>query len=320
MMLNTERLKICKLTHDMAADLCRLSQDGANRAFLVDEVYETEEEAARVIELVLDEYDGDRGPFVYAVTLQDGTYIGHVEAALTSEGDWEVGFHIGEDYTGNGYASEALRAFLPFICEKLGMDEVLGIALEENIPSWKTLEKSGFRLEYEGQGRWQGFTAPIRRYVWTPSAPPDIDDFWHDFVKSQGFHPQTEYREAICFDEHDRSEPMLALVLNGKKTAACSSVRYWEWLECDLPEPGDFSIVTDREGRPRCVIETMDVLRMPLSRVTAELVMQECGVDELTDWTARQTALLEKEAVKLRYEYKPDPEVLFEIFEVVWQA
>ncbi len=320
-MLTTEHLHICPFTPDMAYALHRLSLDAANRAFLPDEVFETEAAAARIIELFLDEYEGDRGPFVYAVTLVDGTYIGHVEAALTSDGDWEVGFHIGEGYTGHGYAAEALQAFLPFICEKLELDEILGVCLEENIPSWRTLEKSGFELEYEGQGRYQGFVRPIRRYVWTLRAAEDVDDFWARFIRDMGFHPKTEYREAICLDEYDSAEPQLRLVLQGKKTASITALRFWQWLECDLPEPGDFSILTDRQGRPRCVLETMEVFELPLSRITAvQAALEQGGEVELADWRARRLAHMEAEARSHRYEPEADPTVVLEIFETVWQA
>ncbi len=320
-MLNTERLHILPFTPDMAGDLHRLSLEENNRAFLPDEVFETEAAAARIIELFMDEYEGDHGPFVYAVTLQDGTYIGHVEAALTGDGDWEVGFHIGEDHAGHGYAAEAVRAFLPFIAEKLGLEEILGICCEENIPSWRVLEKSGFELEYEGQGRYQGFVRPIRRYVWTPAAAEDIDDFWARFVREQGFHPKTEYREAICLDEYDSAEPQLHLVLEGRKTAGLTALRFWQWLECDLPEQGDFSILTDREGNPRCVLETMEVIELPLSRITAEQAALEQGsAVELEVWRTRQQARMEKEAVSHRYDPEADPTVVLEVFEVVWQA
>jgi len=319
-MLTTERLIIRPFTPDLAPDLHRLSVEPANRAALPDEVFATEQAAAQVIELFLDEYEGDHGPFVYAVTLQDGTYIGYVQAALTTEGDWEAGFHIGMEYGGHGYAAEALRAFLPFICEKLGLDEILGICLEENIPSWKTLEKSGFVLEYEGQGRYQGFVRPIRRYVWTPDAAEDIDDFWARFVKNEGLHPKTEYREALCLDEYDAAEPLLQLVLQGRRTANVTSRLFWDWLECDLPEPGDFSILTDREGRPRCVLETMEVAELPLSRVQWDMAALEAEDADLAAWQERQRRRLTAEAIKLRRDPEADPMLVLEVFEVLWQA
>ena len=319
-MLTTNRLHILPFTPAMAGDLHRLSVEADMRAFLPDEVYENEEAALRVIQLIMDEYEGDRGPFVYAVTLQDGTYIGHIEAAMTSDGDWEAGFHIGAQFGGHGYAAEALGVFLPYICEKLELEEILGICLEENIPSWKTLEKSGFVLEYEGQGRYQGFVRPIRRYVWTPAHAEDVDDFWARFIREQGFHPKTEYREALCLDEEEEGEPLLALVLSGKKTASVTSRRFWDWLECDLPEEGDFSILTDRSGRPRCVLETMEVHGMPMSKMPWELAMLEGEDADLEGWRARHTLRLAAESRKLRRDPEEDPELLLEVFEVLWQA
>lgn len=319
-MRNTDRLTLRPFTPGMASDLCRLSREEANRLFLPDEVWETPEEAARIIDLFIDEYEGDRGPLVYAVTLHDGTYIGHVEAAVTSDGCWEAGVHIGMDYSGQGYGAEALSAFLPWICDRLALDEILGICVEENIASWKTLEKCGFVLEYRGEGRYQGFWRAIRRYVWRPAGSADIDAFWQGFIRREGLHPQTPYKEAFCFDESDAGEQLLALVLAGQKTAACSSLEYWKWLEETPPEPGDFSIITDRTGRPRCVIETMEVHPMALNAVPWELARLEGEDDCLESWQQKHSAWFAAEAGRLRYDFRQDLPVILETFEVIWKG
>lgn len=319
-MLNTDRLTVRPFAPAMAEALSRLSMETDNRRFLPDEVWETPEAAARVIDLFMDEYQYDRGPLVYAVTLPDGTYIGHVEAAVTSDGCWEAGVHIGADYGGRGYGAEALGVFLPWICDRLALDEILGICVEENIASWKTLEKCGFQLEFRGEGRYQGFLRPIRRYVWRPASQIDIDVFWQDFVRREGLHPRTPYKEAFCFDESDAGERLLGLVLDGRKTATCSSMEYWKWLEETPPEPGDFSIITDRAGCPRCVIETMEVHPAALNAVPWELARLEGEDDCPESWLQKHNAWFAEEARRLRYDFREDQEVILEVFEVVWKG
>ncbi|MBQ2330634.1 MAG: GNAT family N-acetyltransferase, partial [Oscillospiraceae bacterium] len=78
---------------------------------------------------------------------------------------WEVGYHIGGAYTKRGYATEAVSAFLPVIMQKLGIDKISGICVSENLASRRVMEKCGFRLEYEGEGEYQGEKRNIARYV-----------------------------------------------------------------------------------------------------------------------------------------------------------
>ena len=54
---------------------------------------------------------------------------------------WEVGYHIGKTFTGNGYATEAVKAFLPVIMKELNITEIFGICVVENMASAKVLEK-----------------------------------------------------------------------------------------------------------------------------------------------------------------------------------
>jgi len=35
--------------------------------------------------------------------------------------EWEVGYHIASKYTGNGYATEAVKAFVPLIMKRLNI-------------------------------------------------------------------------------------------------------------------------------------------------------------------------------------------------------
>lgn len=56
-------------------------------------------------------YESEDGPLVYPILLKSGTNIGYVQLVPIEEG-FEVGYHIGKDHTKNGYATEALKAFL----------------------------------------------------------------------------------------------------------------------------------------------------------------------------------------------------------------
>ncbi len=164
-LLETERLTITEFTPDMAQAVHMNSLDEDTRRFVPDEVFETVEEAAETIDFLSSQYGGTEGPLVYPVLTKDGANVGYVQAVPLDEGQWEVGYHIGGAYTKRGYATEAVSAFLPVIMQKLGIDKISGICVSENLASRRVMEKCGFRLEYEGEGEYQGEKRNIARYV-----------------------------------------------------------------------------------------------------------------------------------------------------------
>ena len=160
----TKRLKITEFNINMAESVHMSSLDEDNMRFLPDEVFNTVEEAKETIELLISFYRLNNKPLVFPVLLHTGQHIGHVQAVPISNG-WEVGYHIFKPYTKNGYATEAVTAFLPYITKKLGIDKIYGICSADNISSRKVLEKCGFILEYEGLGFLHEHEQQIGRYI-----------------------------------------------------------------------------------------------------------------------------------------------------------
>ena len=167
MNIETARLIITEFREDMAQAVHENSLDEENRRFLPDEVFETVEEAEDTIRFLISRYGGTEGPLVYPVLLKDGTQIGHVQAVRLENGAWEAGWHIGSRYTKKGYATEAVRAFLPAVMNRLGIRRISGICAAENLASRRVMEKCGFIPEYEGTGEYHGGMRAIRRYVFT---------------------------------------------------------------------------------------------------------------------------------------------------------
>ena len=164
--IETNRLIITKFTLDMAQAVHQNSLDEDTRRFLPDEVFETVEDASETIDFLMSQYEGTVGPFVYPVLLKDKTNIGYVQAVPTESGIWEVGYHIAKQFTGKGYATEAITAFLPVIIKQLGIQKIYGICDAENVASYRVLEKCRFSLEYQGAGKYQGKSTQIRKYVY----------------------------------------------------------------------------------------------------------------------------------------------------------
>jgi ribosomal-protein-alanine N-acetyltransferase len=163
MLIKTDRLLITEFDENMIESVHLNSLDDDNRRFVPDEVFETIDEARKTVELLISCYQGNEGPFVYPILIQDGKNIGYVQAVQIENG-WEIGYHVSKAYTGNGYSTEAVIAFLPVIMKQLKISNIYGICLEENIASQRILDKCGFALEYAGLGNYQGVERLIRRY------------------------------------------------------------------------------------------------------------------------------------------------------------
>ena len=167
MKIETERRIITEFTMDMANAVHLNSLDEDNRRFVPDEVFETIEEAAETLAFLIGVYSSGEGPLVYPVLLKDRTCIGYVQAVPFEDGTWEVGYHIGGSHTKQGYATEAVKAFLPVIMARLRITQITGICLAENRASVKVMERSGFLKEFEGVGPYQGEDRMICRFVYT---------------------------------------------------------------------------------------------------------------------------------------------------------
>lgn len=167
MLMETERLIITELTMDMAMDVHKNSLDEDTRRFVPDEVFETLEDAQETIEFLSSQYGSAEGPQVYALITKEGNKnIGYVQLVPIDDGKWEIGYHVAKEYTGNGYATEAVNAFLPVMSEKVGASEVYGIRLLENKASGRVLEKCCFTEFFTGEGNYHEGVYEISKSVW----------------------------------------------------------------------------------------------------------------------------------------------------------
>jgi ribosomal-protein-alanine N-acetyltransferase len=83
----------------------------------------------------------------FLITLRDGhALMGSMD--LSIEGDRSsgaLGYWLGEDYWGQGYATEAAVAMIGFAFDILKLKEVTANALPDNLRSIRVLEKAGLR-------------------------------------------------------------------------------------------------------------------------------------------------------------------------------
>ncbi len=99
--------------------------------------------------LILTANDDPRADYI-PCTIVDKTsdsIIGNVGCTYYEDTD-RIGicYFIGAEYRRNGYASEAVRAYTSYFFDHYNEKEIIATIKDENTSSYKTAERSGFKL------------------------------------------------------------------------------------------------------------------------------------------------------------------------------
>ena len=84
-----------------------------------------------------------------AITLRKtGELAGAIGVDVNEKNDWaEVGYWIGQPYWGRGYATEALRAMLPWAFETFDLNRIQACHFTRNPASGRVMQKAGMTRE-----------------------------------------------------------------------------------------------------------------------------------------------------------------------------
>jgi len=147
-----------------------------------------------------------------------------------------------------------------------------------------------------------------------------VHEFWQEFLSSGNLDASTEYIECFHFElTEEWANKLLALVLEGKKKATAGSLHYFEKTSERLPRVGDYSIVTDWDGNPRCVIKTTAVTILPFNEITFDICKREGEDETLESWQEGHRHFFTEDGKEVGYEFSETMPVVFEDFEVVYR-
>lgn len=60
----------------------------------------------------------------------------------------EIYYLIGQDYWGNGYATEAMTALIHYCFNTIGLQRIIALAKPENMASNRVIQKLGFKFQH----------------------------------------------------------------------------------------------------------------------------------------------------------------------------
>jgi uncharacterized protein YhfF len=154
------------------------------------------------------------------------------------------------------------------------------------------------------------------------SIPPTIALFWAQFELSHGAEASSRFYEAFHFDDNERSaNELVELVLAGKKRATASLLWSFEQSGQGPPKAGDLSVVTDWNGIPLCVIETISTSVVAFDEVSAEFAAAEGEGDGSLDyWRRVHSEYFQRECARIGREPVAPLPVVCEHFELVYRG
>ena len=103
-----------------------------------------------------------------------------------------------------------------------------------------------------------------------------VKAFWETFRReNKEIELNTPYEVWYFGDSQKLADELGELVASGRKTATASL--YWEYEaeEEALPQVGGYSLITDYEGAPRAVIQTVEVRILPFDEVGTDFAADE---------------------------------------------
>jgi uncharacterized protein YhfF len=149
---------------------------------------------------------------------------------------------------------------------------------------------------------------------------PAVQAMWQRFCAATGADPSSLTAADAFGDSPAMADELLALVLEGTKTATAGLVSDYAPAGEPLPAPGTHWIALDGRGAPRCVLRTVEIRLGPLSSVDAAFAWDEGEGDRTRDsWLEGHRRFFVRQAERQGAAFDEERDlVVFERFELAW--
>lgn len=142
--------------------------------------------------------------------------------------------------------------------------------------------------------------------------------FWGEFCTRSGIDPATPYQAWYFGDRARLAHELVELVIHGPKRATAGLAWGFETYSDTAPIPDGYSVVTEFDGTPRCVIRTTSIEVRAFRDVDAQFAWDEGEGDRtLADWRAGHWRYFARECAQLGRQPSEDMPVILERFELL---
>ncbi|KYG29538.1 GNAT family acetyltransferase [Alkalihalobacillus trypoxylicola] len=145
----TERLLLKEMDNSHSTSLFKIWSDPAVTKFMNIERFTSEEQAVQMIEL-LKQLSKEKKAIRYSIFLSKTNQI--IGSCGFNSLDFEhlkaeIGYDLGKDFWGKGYAAEALESLLNYAFHSLNIQRIEAKIEPGNTPSIKLVERLNFQFE-----------------------------------------------------------------------------------------------------------------------------------------------------------------------------
>ncbi len=147
-----------------------------------------------------------------------------------------------------------------------------------------------------------------------------VQKFWNDFCQNNPeIDPETPFQTWYFGLAHEDALELCSLVLEGKKTATASLVWEYEAKPKDAPILNGYSVVTDFDGDPKCVVKTTELRVLPFKDVDADFAFDEGEGDQSLDhWRGVHWDYFAKRCAEIGMEPSLEMLVICERFKLLY--
>jgi len=147
---------------------------------------------------------------------------------------------------------------------------------------------------------------------------PATEEFWAAYKAAVTLNHDC-YTVVQMGDSPEMALELADLMLAGTKRATASLVRDFETTGEALPQPGDYVIVVDGAGMPRCIWQTTEVTIKPLIEVDDAFAWDEGEGDRTrASWLNGHRRYLARQARREGFTIDDQIPTVFERFKIVW--
>lgn len=147
-----------------------------------------------------------------------------------------------------------------------------------------------------------------------------VEQFWERFLcENPEIGPNTPFQVWYFSNNSGSARELAGLVISGKKTAT-ASLKALNDIEPDkAPVDDGYSVVTNFEGEPLCVIQTTEIRHVPFNEVDRKFAFDEGEGDRsLEDWRQTHRAYFSREALEHGLEFDETSEICCERFRLLF--
>ena len=147
-----------------------------------------------------------------------------------------------------------------------------------------------------------------------------VKNFWSAFLAANpDVPPDTPFQVWYFGNSSEMAKELAELVAAGTKSATASLVETNIRQPENAPIEYGYSVVTDFEGRPKCVIRTIEIRHRPFLEVDAEFAYDEGEEDKtLESWRQIHRDYYSKEAAQFGFVFDENATVCCERFELLF--